>query len=134
MYLGGGYGGNGAGGTAVTRQAAEISKQVGRPVKVLWSREEDIAQDKQRPMALARLSASIGDNGLPTAVVTRAAWFTQDKLNQVGPATADYPIYEMPYNFPQRHHERHQPVHPHPQLDPSRAGRQPDGLHAGILH
>ncbi len=85
MYLGGGYGGNGAGGTGVTRQAAEISKQVERPVKVLWSREEDIAQDKQRPMALARLSASVGDNGLPTAVFTRAAWFTQDKINQVGP-------------------------------------------------
>ena len=107
MYLGGGFGGNGAGGTAVTRQAAEISKQVGRPVKVLWSREEDIAQDKQRPMGLARLSASIGENGLPTAVFTRAAWFTQDKMNQVGPATADYPIFEMPYKFPQRHHDRH---------------------------
>ncbi|MGE0294994.1 MAG: molybdopterin cofactor-binding domain-containing protein, partial [Hyphomonadaceae bacterium] len=49
VFLGGGFGGNGAGGTAVTRQATELSKQLGRPVKVIWSREEDIAQDKQRP-------------------------------------------------------------------------------------
>ena len=75
MFLGGGFGGNGAGGTGVTRQAAEISKQVGKPVKVIWSREEDIAQDKQRPLAVAKLSAAIGDDGLPTALFTRAAWF-----------------------------------------------------------
>ena len=56
MFLGGGFGGNGAGGTGVTRQAAEISKQVGKPVKVIWSREEDLAQDKQRPLAVAKLA------------------------------------------------------------------------------
>ena len=92
MFLGGGFGGNGAGGTGVTRQAAEISKQVGRPVKVLWSREEDIAQDKQRPLAVGRLSAALGANGLPEAMVTRAMWFSQDGINQIGGATADYAI------------------------------------------
>jgi isoquinoline 1-oxidoreductase beta subunit len=107
MFLGGGFGGNGAGGTGVTRQAAEISKQVGRPVKVLWSREEDIAQDKQRPLSMARLSASIGANGLPEALTSRAVWFTQDAINQIGPATADYAIANMPYKIPHRHHERH---------------------------
>ncbi|MGO4830320.1 molybdopterin cofactor-binding domain-containing protein [Cupriavidus sp. 2KB_15] len=106
-FLGGGFGGNGAGGTAVTRQAVELSKRVGRPVKVIWSREEDIAQDKQRPMVLAQLSASVGDDGLPTALSTRAAWFTQDKADRVGPATADNTLVAMPYKFPYRHHERH---------------------------
>ena len=107
MFLGGGFGGNGAGGTGVTRQAAEISKQVGRPVKVIWSREEDIAQDKQRPLAVAKLSAAIGDDGLPTALFTRAAWFIQDGNARVGSASADYGIYNMPYKVPHRHHERH---------------------------
>lgn len=107
MFLGGGFGGNGAGGTAVTRQAAELSKRLKRPVKVLWSREEDVAQDKQRPMSAARLSASIGANGLPEAITTRAAWYSLDKANQWGPATADYGIATMPYNIPLRHHERH---------------------------
>lgn len=107
MFLGGGFGGNGAGGTGVTRQAAEISKQVRRPVKVIWAREEDIAQDKQRPLSMARLSASLGANGLPEALTSRAVWFTQDGINQFGPATADYAIYNMPYAIPHRHHERH---------------------------
>jgi isoquinoline 1-oxidoreductase beta subunit len=129
MFLGGGFGGNGAGGTGVTRQAAEISKQVGRPVKVLWSREEDLAQDKQRPLAVARLSASIGDNGLPTALVTRAAWFTQDRLNQIGSATADYGIYNMPYKFPQRHHDRHN-LHTH---IPSSTHRAPGANQMGFM-
>jgi isoquinoline 1-oxidoreductase beta subunit len=107
MLLGGSFGGNGGGGTGVTRQAAEISKQVGRPVKVLWSREEDIAQDKQRPLAVAKLRAAIGDDGLPTALFTRAAWFIQDGTARVGSATADTVISSMPYKFPHRHHERH---------------------------
>ena len=107
MFLGGGFGGNGAGGTGVTRQAAEISKQVGKPVKVIWSREEDIAQDKQRPLAVAKLTAAIGDDGLPTALFTRAAWFTVDGIDRVGGATADYGIYNVPYKIPHRQHERH---------------------------
>jgi isoquinoline 1-oxidoreductase beta subunit len=129
MFLGGGFGGNGAGGTGVTRQAAEISKRVGRPVKVLWSREEDLAQDKQRPLAVARLSASIGDDGLPTALFTRAAWFTQDRLNQVGSARADYGIYNMPYKFPQRHHDRHN-LHTH---IPSSTHRAPGANQMGFM-
>jgi isoquinoline 1-oxidoreductase subunit beta len=107
MFLGGGFGGNGAGGTAVTRQAAEISKQLGKPVKVLWSREEDIAQDKQRPMVMSRMAASLNDKGLPEAFVTKGVWFTQDKQDRVGPATADYVIANSAYAFPNRHHERH---------------------------
>ena len=129
MFLGGGFGGNGAGGTAVTRQAAEISKQLKRPVKVLWSREEDIAQDKQRMMSIAKLSASIGDNGLPEAIVTRAMWFSKDKANQIGPATADYGITTMPYIIPNRHHER-QNVETH---IPSSTHRAPGANQTGFI-
>jgi len=106
VFLGGGFGGNGAGGTAVTRQATELSKQLGRPVKVIWSREEDIAQDKQRPPNYTRLSAVLGPRGLPSAWFTRSCWFTQDGIARVGPATADYAISNMPYQVPNRRHER----------------------------
>jgi len=107
MFLGGGFGGNGGGGTGVTKQAAEISKQLKKPVKVIWTREEDIAQDKQRPLAVAKLTAAIGDDGLPTALFTRAAWFSQDGMNQIGGATSDYGIYNIPYTVAHRQHERH---------------------------
>ena len=129
MFLGGGFGGNGGGGTGVTRQAAEISKQVGKPVKVIWSREEDLAQDKQRPLAVAKLSAAIGDDGLPSALFTRAAWFIQDGNARVGSASADYGIYNMPYRIPHRHHEGHNAKNSHPELDAPRPGRQPARLH-----
>jgi isoquinoline 1-oxidoreductase beta subunit len=106
-FIGGAYGGGGGGRTAVTRQAAELSRRVGRPVKVIWSREEDIMQDKQRPPVHIRLQAALGDDGLPTAVASRAVWFTHEGAERHGPATADYSISTMPYKVPNRRHERH---------------------------
>jgi isoquinoline 1-oxidoreductase beta subunit len=106
-FIGGAFGGNGGGATAVTRQAAEISRQVGRPVKVIWSREEDIMQDKQRPPVYARLSAALGEDGLPQALFSRSVWFTRDAVRSQGPATADRALSTMPYRVPHRLHERH---------------------------
>lgn len=106
-FLGGAFGGNGGGSTAVTRQAAEISRQVGRPVQVIWTREEDIMQDKQRPPVHTRLTAALGDNGLPEAFFSRAVWFNHGGVESIGPATADYSIGTMPYLVPNRRHERH---------------------------
>lgn len=108
IFLGGGFGGGGGGATAVTRQATEISRQIGRPVKVVWTREEDMIHDKHRPPSMARLTASIGEDGLPTAIHTRAAWVTMDGATRVGPApSADYVIFNMPYIIPSRRHEAH---------------------------
>jgi isoquinoline 1-oxidoreductase beta subunit len=118
IFLGGAFGGNGGGGTAVTRQATELSKQLKRPVKVIWSREEDIAQDKQRPPNISRFSAALGPRGLPTAWFTRSLWFTHESAPQIGPMTADHAISTMPYQVPNRRHERinanaHVPVTTH---------------------
>lgn len=40
-------------------QAALIAKDVGRPVQLIWSRTEDLGQDKYRPPARARMAASL---------------------------------------------------------------------------
>lgn len=106
-FIGGAFGGNGGGATAVTRQAAELSRRVGLPVQIIWSREEDITQDQQRPPVYTRLAAALGDDGLPEAFFSRAVWFTKDGVERVGPATADYAISTMPYRVPHRRHERH---------------------------
>ena len=106
-FIGGAFGGGGSGRTGVTRQAAELSRQVGKPVKVVWTREEDIMQDKQRPPVHIRLAAALGDDGLPTAFFSRAVWFTHEGAKRHGPATADYSISTMPYRVPNRRHERH---------------------------
>ncbi len=53
--------------------AAAIAAQTGgKPVKVTWSREEDIRHDTYRPMALARVRGNLKD-GLPEALDYRVA-------------------------------------------------------------
>lgn len=43
-------------------QAALISKQAESPVKLVWSREEDMAHDFYRPMAIAQIDAHLDQN------------------------------------------------------------------------
>jgi len=52
-------------------QAALISKAVGRPVKVLWSREEDMQHDIYRPATLHRITAGINEYGELRAIAHR---------------------------------------------------------------
>ena len=55
-YLGGGFGRRAE--PDLVRQAVTIAKAVaGRPVQVMWSREEDMRHDFYRPMAVARMQA-----------------------------------------------------------------------------
>jgi isoquinoline 1-oxidoreductase beta subunit len=55
------------------RQAAEIARQVGRPVKMVWTREEDMMQNKMRPMAVGRFKAGLGPDGMPVGWSARVA-------------------------------------------------------------
>jgi isoquinoline 1-oxidoreductase beta subunit len=49
-------------------QAVEISKAVGAPVKLLWSREDDVKHDFYRPIAIHKMSAGLDAQGMPTAI------------------------------------------------------------------
>lgn len=61
--LGGGFGRRG-GTQDYVRQAAAIAKQFpGVPVKLIWSREEDMSQDFFRPIGQCRLQAGLNDKG-----------------------------------------------------------------------
>src|SRR6185436_11160691 len=56
-FLGGGFGRRAE--VDLVREAVACALQMpGRPVQVLWSREEDLQHDMYRPMALARWTAS----------------------------------------------------------------------------
>jgi isoquinoline 1-oxidoreductase subunit beta len=48
-------------------RAVEIAKQVDGPVKVVWTREEDIQHDMYRPYFFDRLSAGLDEKGMPVA-------------------------------------------------------------------
>ncbi|WP_246249035.1 xanthine dehydrogenase family protein molybdopterin-binding subunit [Chelativorans alearense] len=57
-----------------TIYAAIMAKAVeGRPVKAIWTREEDVRHDTFRPAARGRLRARLGEDGLPTALDIRVA-------------------------------------------------------------
>ena len=61
-YLGGGFGRRLE--TDMVVQAVMLAKAAaGAPVRLLWSREDDMAHDFYRPAAVARLSAALDDSG-----------------------------------------------------------------------
>jgi isoquinoline 1-oxidoreductase beta subunit len=49
-------------------QAIALAKAVGRPVKLIWSREEEFLRDVLRPVAAVRFRAALGDDGMPVAI------------------------------------------------------------------
>ncbi|RQQ56637.1 xanthine dehydrogenase family protein molybdopterin-binding subunit [Burkholderia stagnalis] len=51
----------------MVEQAVKIAKQVNAPVKVIWTREEDIQHDMYRPYYYDRISAGLDANGKPVA-------------------------------------------------------------------
>jgi isoquinoline 1-oxidoreductase beta subunit len=55
-------------------EAAVLSKKAGRPVKVVWRREDDIKFDYVHSVAAMYLKASVGANGLPTAWLQRSVF------------------------------------------------------------
>lgn len=48
-------------------EAAQVSKAIGKPVQVLWTREDDIQHDFYRPTFCHRMSAALDDQGAITA-------------------------------------------------------------------
>jgi len=53
--------------------AVQIAKAVGAPVKVVWSREEDVQHDMYRPMSVQRLTAALDERGRPVSWENRVA-------------------------------------------------------------
>ncbi|MBY0279606.1 molybdopterin-dependent oxidoreductase, partial [Candidatus Binatia bacterium] len=44
-------------------QAIQTAQAIGRPVKLMWTREEDFARDQYRPLAAVRVRAALGTAG-----------------------------------------------------------------------
>jgi len=65
MYMGGAFGRRSI--TDYTIEAALVARDIKRPVKMIWTREEDLAFGMFRPQALQCLQAALDDNGKVTA-------------------------------------------------------------------
>jgi isoquinoline 1-oxidoreductase subunit beta len=70
-FAGGGFGRRSTNDEMV--QAIAVSKAVGKPVKLVWTREEDIRHDRYRPQAAIRFRAGLGKDGMPIAWEMRTA-------------------------------------------------------------
>jgi isoquinoline 1-oxidoreductase beta subunit len=68
----------------------------GRPVKLTWSREEDIQHDMYRPAAVSRFSASFDAKGLPEA------WRNRLAAPSIGLATMERLMPGMAFDMPDK--------------------------------
>ena len=87
-------------------RAVQIAKQVGGPVKVVWTREEDIQHDMYRPYFFDRISAGLDANGMPVAWSHRfagssiiARWLPPGFKNGFDGDTVEGAI-DLVYNLP----------------------------------
>jgi isoquinoline 1-oxidoreductase subunit beta len=71
LYLGGGFGRRG--GADFIAEAVEISKAVGTPVKLTWSREDDMTHDLYRPASYTRFAGALDAEGWPSVWTTSIA-------------------------------------------------------------
>ncbi|OOG43860.1 molybdopterin cofactor-binding domain-containing protein [Polaromonas sp. A23] len=97
-------------------QAVRVAMDCGgRPVQLIWSREEDTTHDFYRPMHVARLAATVDASGLPVSLRIRSAgdaisprWLERGLPALAGPVdlpdkTTAEGLFDLPYAFDHQH-------------------------------
>ena len=107
--LGGGFGRRLDADGAV--RAVQIARQVESPVKVVWTREEDIQHDMYRPYWFDRISGGLDEKGRPVAWNNRfagssviARWLPPGFKNGLDPDSTEGAI-DLVYDLPNFHVE-----------------------------
>ncbi len=86
-------------------EAAVLSKKLGRPVKVVWKREDDIKFDYYNAVAAMYLKAAVDDKGKPTAWLQRSVFPPISSIFDVSQVYGDPPHLaqgwtDLPYDLP----------------------------------
>jgi isoquinoline 1-oxidoreductase beta subunit len=91
-------------------EAAVLSKKTGKPVKVIWSREDDIRFDTYHSVSAMYMKAALGADGKPTAWLQRTVFppigstfdanETYSNADELGLGFSD-----LPYNLPNHRSE-----------------------------
>ena len=87
-------------------EAAVLCKAMqGAPVRVMWTREDDIQQDYYQAAALERLEAALGPDGMPLAWLHRSASPTENATFTAGAQGEDQTEYgqgmvNIPFRIP----------------------------------
>ncbi|WP_378951207.1 molybdopterin cofactor-binding domain-containing protein [Mesorhizobium sp. ANAO-SY3R2] len=92
-------------------RAVQIARHVDGPVKVVWTREEDLQHDMYRPYWFDRISAGLDGEGRPVAWSNRfagssviARWAPPGFKDGLDPDTTEGAIH-LPYDLPNFHLE-----------------------------
>jgi isoquinoline 1-oxidoreductase beta subunit len=86
-------------------EAAVLSKKMGRPVKVVWTREDDIKFDYYNAVASMYMKAALGSDGKPTAWLQRSVFPPIPSIFDVNavygdPAHLQQGWTDIPYDLP----------------------------------
>ena len=86
-------------------EAAVLSHKVGRPVKVVWTREDDIQFDYYNAVAAMYMKAALDSNGKPVAWLQRSVFPPITSIFDVNAVYGDPPHLaqgwtDMPYDIP----------------------------------
>jgi len=71
-------------------EAAVLSKKTGKPVKVVWTREDDIKFDSYHSVSAMYMKAALGNDGKPTA------WLQRTVFPPIGSTFDDKAVYSDP--------------------------------------
>ena len=86
-------------------EAAVLSKKLGRPVKVVWTREDDVKFDYYNAVAAMYMKAAVDEKGRPTAWLQRSVFPPITSIFDVNSIYGDPPHLaqgwtDLPYNLP----------------------------------
>ena len=86
-------------------EAAVLSKKLGKPVKVVWTREDDIKFDYYNAVAAMYFKVAVGANGRPTAWLQRSVFPPIPSIFDVNavygdPAHLQQGWTDIPYDLP----------------------------------
>lgn len=116
---GGGFGRRAVADSHVPREAAEIAKRIpGAPVKLIWTREDDVQGGYYRPMHVHRVEIGVGADGLPAAwrhvivgqSITAGTPFAAFVVKNGVDETAVEGVSDTHYNIPNFHLSAHHPT------------------------
>jgi isoquinoline 1-oxidoreductase beta subunit len=86
-------------------EAAQVSKAVGKPIQLVWTREDDMQHDFYRPATCQRVQAALDAQGriaawrhLITSTSIRAFWDPPDRANPEGQELGE--SAQLPYATP----------------------------------